>query len=544
MADPTTLQPIDDDLLERMKRMGLAMGDIGATSTGAPSARTATAPTPIAPRTPDMTARPTIPASRTTNDTAPEIIAPTPANSGLQPIGEPTAKLQPLNFHERQALPTVSPGAPAGSAASLEAQLARREDQDANPYGSAENHPGKLGKLEHIAAKVGNIAGDIAVPDIMARVPGTELNRTLKEEQIQGELGQAQGRETAAKAQDTAAKREETGEKTETERERHNQAVEDALANKPAHVETPDEQAIDDKKKEINPKTGKNYTAYEANVALAVDKAEGKPHNTPAPKTITMLDKPGGKPFMYQYDPKGTYQGDEGQGNWKKIGPAQPNAAALGIVGSLTPLIDPASGQIMGTINTKTGAIKPIEESSVTQGGATTGTGARAANTRINQFNTMYLKPATDVEQNYRKFQAAYHDYQNNPQTGAASMVALAQHLGSTLGSVKGAAMGESMIQEHKDAIGLFDRIGRYADQLDSGQQLSAAQWKEFGELMAQTRQIQWETTATQANRQHQKVDMVPADVMINMQDSAGKVRHVPGNRVQYYLDQGAKLAE
>ena len=541
MADPTTLQPIDDDLLERMKRMGLAMGDIGSTSTGAP---TAGRPTPIAPRTPDMTAKPTIPASRTTNDTAPEIIAPTPANSGLQPIGEPTAKLQPLNFKERQALPTVSPGAPAGSAASLEAQLARREDQDANPYGSAENHPGKLGKLEHIAAKVGNIAGDIAAPDIMARIPGTELNRNLKEEQIQGELGQAQGRETAQKTAETAAKREETGEKAETERETHDRAVEEALAKNPAHIRTTDEQAVESKMQEINPKTNKPYTAYEADVALAVDKAQGKPHNTTAPKTITMLDKPGGKPFMYQYDPAGTYQGEEGQGNWKKIGPAQPNAAAMGIVGSLTPLIDPASGQIMGTINTKTGKIAPIEENAVTQGGATTGTGARAANTRINQFNTMYLKPATDIEQNYRKFQAAYHDYQNHPETGAASMVALAQHLGSTFGSVKGAAMGESMIEEHKDAIGLFDRIGRYADQLESGQQLSAAQWKEFGDLMAQTRQIQWETTATQANRQHQKVDMVPADVMINMQDSAGKVRHVPGNRVQYYLDQGAKLAE
>lgn len=45
-----------------------------------------------------------------------------------------------------------------------------------NPWGSKDNHPGILGKLGHVAAKVGNIAGDVLAPGLMGLVPGTDLN--------------------------------------------------------------------------------------------------------------------------------------------------------------------------------------------------------------------------------------------------------------------------------------------------------------------------------------------------------------------------------
>src|SRR6266542_699192 len=51
-----------------------------------------------------------------------------------------------------------------------------------NPYGSAANHPGLLGKIEHGLAKVGNIAGDIVAPGAMSLIPGTDLNHAEQEE--------------------------------------------------------------------------------------------------------------------------------------------------------------------------------------------------------------------------------------------------------------------------------------------------------------------------------------------------------------------------
>jgi hypothetical protein len=132
----------------------------------------------------------------------------------LQPVGQPMspgglqkidlagdpANRAPLNFHERQALPVVSPGAPAGSLESNEAQLARIKDQEANPKGSAENSPGTWGKIQHVLGKVGNIAGDVLIPRVMATIPGTELNRTLQERGLQGEIDTQQKEQNTAEA--------------------------------------------------------------------------------------------------------------------------------------------------------------------------------------------------------------------------------------------------------------------------------------------------------------------------------------------------------
>jgi hypothetical protein len=116
------------------------------------------------------------------------------APSGLQPVGTPSP-VKPLSFHERQALPLI--GAP-GSAENDRSQLARIADQKANPWGSAENHPGPLGKLAHIGAKIGNIAGDIVAPGTMALIPGTELNKGRQERALETHLAGAETRENAA----------------------------------------------------------------------------------------------------------------------------------------------------------------------------------------------------------------------------------------------------------------------------------------------------------------------------------------------------------
>jgi hypothetical protein len=458
------------------------------------------------------------------------------------PLGGALAspQLPALNFKQRQALPTVSEGTPAGSSAFYGNKIARIEDQEANPRGSADNHSGWPGKIEHVLSKIGNIAGDVADPAAMARIPGTDLNRQAQEKQLGAQQELAAQRETQAKQQ-SATEAYQTGELADRAKGRQLESDKQNFEeNKPG---TTQEEAVRDLTQRNNPATGQPYTPEEAAVKYAQDIQDTKPDKDAPLKTVTMLDAPGGKPYIYEYNKGQNYSGDEGHGEFKKIGPAQPNAAAIGMVGTMQPLLG-QNGELTGFYNSK----DPRKNMTADQaglgaaGGGTTSSGARLGNTERNQFATQYVKPATDIEQNYQKFLGARKEYDANPATGAASMAATAQHLGSTFGSIKGAQMGEHMIQQHVDAIGLFDRLGRYADQLQSGQQLSKSQWDDFQKLITNTRDIQWETTAREAVRRGQPVDFLPPDVHIQLSDSAGHTRYVRGDQVQQYLAQGAKI--
>jgi hypothetical protein len=460
-----------------------------------------------------------------------------PTATTLSPIGGSPGPLKPLGFKERQDLPTTSAGAPAGSSAFYQGKLQRIEDQKANPWGSADNHPGILGKIGHVAGRIGNIAGDVLAPATMQLIPGTDLNRQSKE------LGAKEGFEQASTRESQEASRKANQAYQEGEAARGNRAQdlaerkEDFEEGKPAKPGTPDEQAIAAKMKEVNPDTQKPFTAYEARVQLANDI---KPEGNQPPHTVTMLDKEGGKPYTYQYDPKGNYSGDAGRGQWKKVGPAQANTATLGLVGTMQPLLNPDGSFSGKTFNNKTGTIGNVDTSGLN--GASTGTGARLKNTENNQFNTQYIKPATDTETNFQKAQTAMDEYRANPQSGAAGMVELSQHIATTLGGVKGVSVGENMIHEHENAIGLADRASRYIDQLQTGQPLSATQMADFNKLIHETRDIVWKVAAKEGSRRGQKINFLPSDVQVNLVDSTGKARPVPGDKVQQYLDKGAKI--
>jgi hypothetical protein len=200
-----------------------------------------------------------------------------PASAESATPGVNFPKLAPLNFKERQALPTTSEGVAPGSKESFEAQLARLQDQKANPWGSPENHPGLLGKIGHYAAKIGNIAGDVLAPATMANVPGTDLNKQVQERGLEHQIA-------------AAGKAEEEAKTGESERElRSAQAKKDiAESERPAEgkQETPELETIhdmmmgDNGKARINPDTQKPYTYFEA--YEAVKKAGQKDPNNPA----------------------------------------------------------------------------------------------------------------------------------------------------------------------------------------------------------------------------------------------------------------------
>jgi hypothetical protein len=45
-----------------------------------------------------------------------------------------------------------------------------------------------LGKIGHVASVAGNVAGDVLIPNVMAQIPGTALNRSLKEQSAYGRI--------------------------------------------------------------------------------------------------------------------------------------------------------------------------------------------------------------------------------------------------------------------------------------------------------------------------------------------------------------------
>jgi hypothetical protein len=509
---------------------------------------------PVLPGAPTPKIEPLVSAPITGTLTPPTLTAAEPSALLTAPRGSlesfASRRAEPANLDLSAPIGAGPQVLTPGSSAALTQELARQQDIKAHPLGSPENMPGTRGRILHTLGAIGNIAGDILIPHVMANVPGTQLNRDLQIAALQRAIPAAATAESerALRGAQTAEAQARTQALQAANKE---ELVTDAQGNvtgwkdKSQALHSLDEpntpQAIKDIAGATESKKKPTYEKMDNGsiVAISTDKQGNTTSNVVYqgdPKLETDLvhgHMVNGVPHTVLVNKK---TGEQIKDLGSEKMPPEP--------GTLTPLYDQV-GNMVGTFNNKTGETKVTKQAPAGSPleGAVTPQEARVQAQVRNQFNTQFEVPATAAEQSYRRFREAYQEYLNHPETGAASMVALSQHLGTTLGGVKGARIGEEMIQQHKDAIGLFDRIQRYADTLATGQQLSAAQWKEFNDLITNTRQIQWETTTREAVRRKQPVDFLPPDVHINMEDSSGKVRQVPGNRVQEYLDKGAKLA-
>lgn len=110
----------------------------------------------------------------------------TPGTSGgLTPITPKT--LPVLSAKEQKRLPDISPGAPAGSSAYYENKLAKLEAPTT-----------RLGKIGHVLSRIGNIAGDIVAPGVMANIPGTEMFKRAEIHAIEPRLEEARRGEAEA----------------------------------------------------------------------------------------------------------------------------------------------------------------------------------------------------------------------------------------------------------------------------------------------------------------------------------------------------------
>jgi hypothetical protein len=120
-----------------------------------------------------------------------DLSAPAPDVTGLKPIASPSlATTAPA----RPGRPT----APVGSIEDTQNQLSELRWQNENPLGTPANQPGTLGRIKHTLGKIGNVAGDIFIPNVMAETPGTQLYRQTRERELTNLLGQQQEKASEA----------------------------------------------------------------------------------------------------------------------------------------------------------------------------------------------------------------------------------------------------------------------------------------------------------------------------------------------------------
>lgn len=158
-----------------------------------------------------------------------------------------------------------------------------------HPWGDPVSaHPGVLGKIGHVASKIGNVAGEIFAPGVMANIPGTELHNEV--ESAENQRGIRQGIENEAqqagtehvKAETAALPGEEAARQAQTE---HTQAETASLEAPPPKVtfeKTEDGSIV---QMTADPKSGqaKVQVVYHGDPKVETDviqrEVKGQPHN-------------------------------------------------------------------------------------------------------------------------------------------------------------------------------------------------------------------------------------------------------------------------
>lgn len=119
---------------------------------------------------------------------------------GGESLVKPMTPPANLSNAGKMGLPLTSPGVPdIGSAAYARNELQRLAEEKAHPWGTAENHPGVIGKIGHVLGRVGNIAADVLAPGIALNIPGSDLNKLAQENQLKRELATRTAAEGQAK---------------------------------------------------------------------------------------------------------------------------------------------------------------------------------------------------------------------------------------------------------------------------------------------------------------------------------------------------------
>lgn len=451
-------------------------------------------------------------------------------------VPAPQPKPLPLATKESTASASAAPFTPEY----FQQKQAELDYKKAHPWGSPENHPGLGGKIMHDISSGLQIAGDIAAPRAMEMIPGSKLNmagRGLQNEEgfdkaTLAELNQAKAKRAGMEPLDKIVGHYVNAQGQEVWK--RESGAEEATGEV---QQKPDLQVI--------PNVAGEGGAPSTEVFKKSDLAGGnaKPVVTLAETAKPVAPKPTYKPIGVGGDNEqmAVFSDPKDPTKYSLVG--QPYKR-----GTMVPLLT-AEGDLRGMMDNKTGHVTPISpEQAATGEGAplSTASGQRLKNTESNQFNTQYVNPATNIERSWQMFQQAAAQYNSDPKTGAASMMILAQHLGTTFGQLKGARQTRDIIMEHKDAIGIMDRIERFGMMLESGQQLAPDQVKEFGDLINGFRQFTWQMTAHEGTRRDPTgaslANLLPAEARINMINPKGQKGPVLGGKVADAVKAGYKV--
>jgi len=128
--------------------------------------------------------------------------APAPALSGKDKF---KATVQKYDDEYQQLLnKAAETNDPAYKEQALRVKQAEQAYKDKHGWGAAESaHPGVLGKIGHVASRLGEIGANVLAPGVSALVPGSVLGRQVGEAQTEGQLKTA---EAATSARETAEK--------------------------------------------------------------------------------------------------------------------------------------------------------------------------------------------------------------------------------------------------------------------------------------------------------------------------------------------------
>jgi len=179
--------PFNPDELTDEQRMALGISSPMVADTTSHEAAPAAAPVsavapPIAPAAPTSTIAPSMaaPPAPAGSAVAPAIGSTSDLESKVGPRTPPaaaTAGDPQTDFKKAMAdAKNATLSAKIGSPEYFQARAKEIELKQANPWGSAGNHPGLAGKIMHGLGVAGNIAGDIFAPGVMGMTPGTQMH--------------------------------------------------------------------------------------------------------------------------------------------------------------------------------------------------------------------------------------------------------------------------------------------------------------------------------------------------------------------------------
>jgi hypothetical protein len=419
-------------------------------------------------------------------------------------------------------------GDPADREKADAAAYAKENLKRNTPWGSAENHPGFMGKLGHVAGEAGNTLGNIVSPSIMGAIPGTAMNRALQAKNTLGRIEKetpevtarmdAEAKETkaipldqqyaTASAEYRAAQEKGDVAGAKAAQSRMDDAKAGMMAGKvePKDTELP-QQYLDaenalDKATKANDQAGMAAAQQTmANVQKAInakDSATAKPLSEATVNSTNqaLADRHQilnpGKPLP----PEFTLQPNATQADYERID-------------KLMEATEKAQG-------TKTQQQTNEIDKAKLAAARLTAASVSASRKDIATHELKYVQPANAIEKSYEMMDSAYKEYEALDKqgkefpTGAQSMMALSTHLTTTFGNVKGSRITKDMIQEHLHARSISDDAEVAFNKLRNGDKLSKGQWEAFHELVSESRQLSWDTAVREADRKNIPTDFLP----------------------------------